>query len=216
MNKVAGKFNKSLWKRLKATSRINKARDDIEIYENEHEKYPSGVKPYKAPMDQIELATEWSITKEESRTIQIDIKKGATRKEAIAKIHRECALWMRRIDLESLEEHENNMTAEASEAAFMESMKISTHNMKNKEKNKKSHGQQNRTFHQQRKRKRKRRSKMQQRNMQKSCMKKTHWKELRTSGRNPRNRLRTTKKPRRNKRRDCKHRSSPAVRRSGA
>eukprot|EP00974_Lingulodinium_polyedra_P133922 11227532-Lingulodinium_polyedra.AAC.1 len=122
MEKVANKYSKQLWKRLKATKRVEKAKEDIHIYEEEKEIYPSGVKPYKAPMDQIELENEWSEVKDELKIIGIDIAKGSTKKEAIAKIHRDCAKWMKKIDLEALEEHEKTMSAEATENAYNEAM----------------------------------------------------------------------------------------------
>ena len=83
-------------------------------------RYPAGTRPFKSPLEQHELDEEWSKTKEEPFTFQVQIEKGASRRRAMQKIHRGAAEALRSIDVENIKTHNEALSKKVSKVAFVE------------------------------------------------------------------------------------------------
>ncbi|MFM7978476.1 MAG: hypothetical protein ACKPKO_04095, partial [Candidatus Fonsibacter sp.] len=82
VDKAAAAYERDIWKSIKSTKRLEKAKEDLAIYDLPSERYPKNVKAFTGPADQVELDLPWSEVALNEKVISIKITKGKTRREA--------------------------------------------------------------------------------------------------------------------------------------
>jgi hypothetical protein len=83
-------------------------------------RYPAGTKAFKAPAEQVELDKGFSHCQTQDYELKIVIPKGSSRREAMAEAHHATTLFLKKVALESLTDHINDLKHKTTKQKFIE------------------------------------------------------------------------------------------------
>mmetsp|Transcript_75271 Transcript_75271/g.233689 ORF Transcript_75271/g.233689 Transcript_75271/m.233689 type:complete len:622 (-) Transcript_75271:42-1907(-) len=124
IGKVASNHENNINKYHKASSRLEKSREDLDVLRDASTgyRYPPGIRPFRSPTDNIELDEAWSATRNSDVTVSVVIEKGSSRRDAMAKLHHAHVVRNRAISLEGLEARVNALRPLITRSAYYEAI----------------------------------------------------------------------------------------------
>jgi hypothetical protein len=106
------KFERDVAKYLKPKQHLKKLEDELAQFKANQETgtYPSGVRPFKPPGEQVELEQPWSGSVDAEATSTIKLPMGTTIVDAMHTVHYGCAWILKEMDYEQLKKgnHQNH------------------------------------------------------------------------------------------------------------
>ena len=118
IEKRARTFKTDVLKFSRSQKSLEKAKDDLNVFMATEVDYPKRCRQFKSSVSFTELDEKWMESCEGPHTISITIPQGSTTREAMANIHRSCAMALKQIDVAALESAVNNKRAAAEKDAL--------------------------------------------------------------------------------------------------
>lgn len=104
--KTARALNDTIDKFFKYQVRIESLENDIKHMEaSEKHSYPTGTRPFRTPMSDVELDAPLQLAIDCAATVIIPVPQGATRREAMTAIHHAATIEIKKIQLEAAKSH---------------------------------------------------------------------------------------------------------------
>jgi hypothetical protein len=102
IKKQTKNFEQELLKYHNMKQKLEKTAEEVKLMQSDPTKYPTGVKPFNAPVEFQILDIPWDNTKEQNHTIPVVIKQGSTRRQAMQTFHRAFTLFSKQCMLDGL------------------------------------------------------------------------------------------------------------------
>jgi hypothetical protein len=103
IDKAAETYEKEVRRHLKATRRLDKLKDDIEVLSRANLQYPAGIRAFASTVSNLELDEVMNETRDADAVVEITIPRGTMRREAMKIFHHHAQREIKKIEAQAAE-----------------------------------------------------------------------------------------------------------------